>query len=644
VASKSRASRAQRRKIEAQARRAVEREAKRLGKQAGATAVSRVIRPRGLIFRYRYQLAPLAVLAALWVAAYFGLRFEDVAGPVLLAGALATAGAWLFSRRWLDRLIERVYAATCLAGAAGWLGWAVTAPDRPATKVPLVASLSAYIPAGPTDAATRVLVVAGVALAVPWWRHYRIRPTARPTWTTLQEVWTALVWPASGILPGATLTNVVGISGGQAATIELVPGKQTTEDAVSKTGIITSALRASMGSLVIEPTEDGVASRARLMYFKRNPLLDVQRWPGPHLLDPATGLAEIGRYADGCPVNYVFWVPGFGPWHDLISGTTGAGKSRLLDMLLAYERSTPLIVSWVNDTQNGQSLPDWQDNVDWFTGSAESGLVMLRAVRDVMYDRSRRFATRSWVDEKGRTRKGVASFTPTAEEPLIVVTLEESSPLLRMDEAVEIAADLGKMARKTGIKVRLVNHVPLVSELGGSLVLRDMVSSGNVLVFRTASRFSGEVAFQGSLPVSPHQLPRKGSAGMGFSLGAESRPSMMRTFLVEDPFGYATSGHPGALELAAIEAAGEAYRWRNDPDGGMARPEVATGQSARKGETADRVLAILRDKAEPLSTGDLIKETGAAARTVREAVQKLLDRGLVHRTESGAVTLIRREA
>ncbi len=654
MATKRRANRAQARKIEAQARRVAEREAKKmakalakqLGQPGGATAVPR-LRPRGLVFRYRYQLAPLAVLAALWLTAYVGLRFEGVAGAVFLAGAVASVVVWLGTRRWLDRPVERLYAATCVASAATWLGWAVSAPERPAVRVHLMASLSAYLPAGPTGAALRVLAVAGVALALPWWHHYRVRPSLRPAWTTLQEVWAARVRPAGKILPGAELANVVGVSGGQSATIELVPGEQTTDDAIAKTGLITSALQASVGSVVIEATEDGVNSRARLMYFKRNPLRDVQHWPGPHLLDPATGVAQIGRYADGQPVNYVFWVPGFGPWHDLISGTTGSGKSSLIDMLLAYERSSPLMVSWLDDTQFGQSVPDWQDHVDWFQDTAEGGLVMLKAVRDVMYDRNRRFARRTWVDHLGRERKGVKGHTPTEEEPVLCVTLEESAPLLRLDGAAEIAADLGKMARKTGIKVRIVNHVPLVSELGGSLPLRDMVSSGNVLVFRTASRFSGEVAFQGVLPVMPNQIPRRGSAGMGFSLGADSRPSMMRTFLVDDPFGYATSGTPGALELPAIEAAGEAYRWRNDPDGGLERPEageLADGQPARKAETADVVLAILRDKDKAQSTGDLIRETGAAARTVREAVQKLIERGMVHRTPTGHVALIHKEA
>jgi hypothetical protein len=198
------------------------------------------------------------------------------------------------------------------------------------------------------------------------------------------------------------------------------------------------------------------------------------------------------------------------------------------------------MVDWVIDPQNGQSLPDWVDEVDWFAAGVDEGMKVLRGARALMYARNLVFAGREHTDRKGRTKKGMKGFTPTLEYPQINLTIDEAHAILQIPEAVTILAEMGKMGSKCGIKVRLVVHLPLLSELGGSSVLRDMVASGNVFVLRTASRITGQVAFQGALPVDPVTIPRRmpdgsASAGLGFALGADSRRAPMRLDWVEDP-------------------------------------------------------------------------------------------------------------
>jgi hypothetical protein len=206
----------------------------------------------------------------------------------------------------------------------------------------------------------------------------------------------------------------------------------------------------------------------------------------------------------------VWCIPESGPWHDLIAGTTRAGKSRLLDQLLTTSRQAKgYMVDWVIDPQNGQSLPDWVDEVDWFAAGVDEGMKVLRAARALMYARNLVFAGREHTDRRGRTKKGMKGFTPTLEYPQLNLTIDEAHAMLQIPEAVTILAEMGKMGSKCGIKVRLVVHLPLLSELGGSSVLRDMVASGNVFVLRTASRITGQVAFQGALPVDPVMIPRR---------------------------------------------------------------------------------------------------------------------------------------
>jgi len=81
---------------------------------------------------------------------------------------------------------------------------------------------------------------------------------------------------------------------------------------------------------------------------------------------------------------YRFWRLESGPPHDLISGCTDSGKSRLVDLLLCEERHSPLIVSWIIDPQGGQSLPAWRGQVDIFAESAADGADLLEHAVDEM--------------------------------------------------------------------------------------------------------------------------------------------------------------------------------------------------------------------------------------------------------------------
>jgi hypothetical protein len=109
-------------------------------------------------WRWRRQLAPLAVmLAVLWV----GAESVGVArsGRTFFAGGLLlAAAAWTCTRSWLDRAVERAYAAVCLGAAGCWLAWV------------------ACVGLGPWP--RRVWLVGGLLLGLPWWWHFRVRPQA----------------------------------------------------------------------------------------------------------------------------------------------------------------------------------------------------------------------------------------------------------------------------------------------------------------------------------------------------------------------------------------------------------------------------------------------------------------------------------
>lgn len=604
----------------------------------GVVALARTC--RRLTWRYRAQLLPIAVIVIVWALGPLVAATDEGVVTVLTLGGLAVAGVGVTATKLLDRPSRRLYAVIAASGAVVWL--AITARIGAGTPMPAV------------------LWLAGCALAAPWWWHHRIRcvPTVGATSPNEAEVWSERIGAANGPLPGSTLTNLVRSRGGWSATVQLVPGKHTTDDAVGKTTQITSAFDRTSGSVVVEPTADGSASRASLLVLDRNPLHQVQPWPGPSAFNTTSGLATIGVHADGTTAPYRFYRLGSGSVHDLIAGTTDSGKSRLLDQLLAAERHSGLAVSWVIDPQRGQSLPDWVDGVDWFAVSVEEGVRMLRAARDVMYARNAHLARIEWIDEQGRKRRGKGFFDPSPDMPLLSVTIEEAHRVLAVPEAKQMAEEIAIMSRKCGIKLRLVVQVPLLDQLGGSATLRDMVASGNVIVLRTAGRMTGQVAFQGSLPVEPNKLPRQfpdgsSTAGLGFILGPSDRPATMRTYYLDDPYHSATSGTPAELDVLSLNAAGQDYASRGESADGEDRgsrempaekPAIPRSQLSdvpeprQPTDAKEAVLAVLAERGET-QRGQLIAATGYSPRAVTDACKALVDDQRIRKTNHGRYAL-----
>jgi S-DNA-T family DNA segregation ATPase FtsK/SpoIIIE len=113
-------------------------------------------------WRYRSELAPLAVTAGLAAAAWWlhATRPHWWGLTAVLAGVAAWAVA-LFGARWrFPTLIERVYAAATIYVAGVWL--------------------SAAIAVGPfVRPLPQALVICAPILSIPWWAHRRRRAKVR---------------------------------------------------------------------------------------------------------------------------------------------------------------------------------------------------------------------------------------------------------------------------------------------------------------------------------------------------------------------------------------------------------------------------------------------------------------------------------
>jgi hypothetical protein len=473
---------------------------------------------RHLAYRYRRQYAPILLLAGLYAAGAVATVLPPLAVPGLAAGICG--GALWHLRGHLSRRVEQIYTLTCLTAACVWLAVAAGA------------GVGGRMPA--------VLAVAGVGLALPWWRHQHTRPGPRPAETAptdLDDWWAATAEAFGGAWPESHLTEHTNVPNGQAATLVLPAGKLTTSHVIQAGERIASAREGSVANTLVEPTRDRTANRARLTLLTRSQLDTVRPWSGP-TLDLATGMAPAGPYADQGQAYVQFFKPGWGPVHWLISGTTGAGKSRFVDWTLAESAHSGVIATWAGDPQGGQSLPAWRDRVHRFADSPEAITTMLRDARAEMLARSARLARMPWSDEDGHEWTGREGFDPSPGMPVLQVVLEEAQDVLTAgSQAVKLAEGIARMGRKCGLRLVLITHLPTVEYIGGSHALRSLLAGGNVVCFRSAERVSKNLVLPPSFSVDPYAIPMEtedgeSTSGTAYIYGPRARPVSMRNYLV----------------------------------------------------------------------------------------------------------------
>ncbi|MFI8007946.1 hypothetical protein [Streptomyces sp. NPDC086010] len=393
------------------------------------------------------------------------------------------------------------------------------------------------------------------------WKRWGRRPAAKSPALTQQMLdWMEFAAVSDGPYPRSTLVSpTADTKGGWAAEIHMPRGKsfriQAMDDVLSSLGIDDPDLVAM---------EKLSPRKGKITVFTENPLKQGTLFGAHHVLDPETGLAPIGVYYDGAAAHYRFFLPGSGAVHSFVTGTSGSGKSRLLDALLGIERRSPLVCSIVIDPQKGLSLPDWPDGVAVFAPGNDFGIVVLRAVHAIMHERAERYNRMKWTDEKGRTRVGRAFFVPGDPDPLLSLTLDEAHDLLTDpdygEEAVKIIGDIAKEARKVGIKFRLANQSPNASELGGETLIRDILQGGNNAVLRSGSSATGKRAAGSALDgVDPGAIPKEfndgtSTGGLGYLAGPDNRTAMWRAPNVTDAYGLAHEGVTTGIEQASIDA------------------------------------------------------------------------------------------
>lgn len=330
--------------------------------------------------------------------------------------------------------------------------------------------------------------------------------------------------------------------------------------------------------------------RAILTIYPANPLGAVRAVTRDDLVMDRQGRIVVGRYHNGRPVKRRLYDPATGSAQRfLLFGTTGAGKSRALQMDLAAEKING-IVSWMCDLKHGQSVPEAQGNVDWFGTTLEEAILILRAGVEVAKGRMARYSA------MGRT-----AFVRNRPDPLLHIRIEEANRLLEKgspyrDEATYLIRELGRTGRSVGVGEGLSAQASHLEELGGSDTLRAMLKEGEVTLLRWSSSMMRQLVADGLLPAGTQLMPipktlrparlvsqfddyededdGEGTQGTAYVLSGPHPTSMMRHFRIGsvsplpglDPEILALYGpeEPPRLETASWDAAGDAYAVRDN--------------------------------------------------------------------------------
>jgi S-DNA-T family DNA segregation ATPase FtsK/SpoIIIE len=387
------------------------------------------------LFRYRSELAPITVGVALAATGLSLHHTHPGAWPVVVI--LTTVVAFLAGLRgwpWgSTRAEERAYSATATAVAGGWLAAATAFGPH---QAPL-----------PT-----ILVVAVVALGVPWWTHRRRR--ARVKVDRVIQAWPDLSETIG--LDGSRVMSAVVDTWGWRARVKLRPG-QSVADVVARVPAIESALGTRPGAVRVE-LDPAHAGRCTMRVLAVDPHAGAIPWPGPTTQSLSDPIA-LGVFEDATTVQVPFLRR-----HALIGGTTDSGKSGVLNVVLGNLVACTDVVLWGIDLKGGMELRPWAPCLDRLATTPDEATQLLAdavAILDARAHASSCDNSRVWE--------------PTPSAPALVIVVDEYAELAdTAPEAVPHAESVARRGRALAVDLLAATQRPTQKAMGGGALRSQM--------------------------------------------------------------------------------------------------------------------------------------------------------------------------
>jgi antitoxin (DNA-binding transcriptional repressor) of toxin-antitoxin stability system len=541
------------------------------------------------LWRYRSELAPLALAAVLALAAWILHATHPNWWPALATATVAvTIGTGLAGRRLgLATHGERVYAMTVITATGGWLT-AATAVGPGRTPLPLV------------------LAVMTCLLGVPWWAHRRRRARVRAE--RLLAAWPEIA-PAVGLAGSRVMSAVVDVWGWR-AMFGLARG-QTITDVIAKLPAIESGLGTFRGAARVSPTPDGLANRFELRILDKDPHADAITWPGPSVASIAEPV-DLGPFEDAMPAKALLLRR-----HALFGGATGSGKSGGLNVLMGNLTACADVVIWAVDLKRGMELGPWAASIDRLATTPAEARTLLADAVAILEARAAHLA--------GAGRR---VWEPSPEMPALVILIDEYAELV--ESAAEATGDADSIARRgRAVAVTLIAATQRPTQKAmGQGALRSQMDVR--ICFRVRERRDVDLILGQGMLAAGWQAHRLNAPGK-FLISAPEHdtPRRARAYLLTDQAVAETASEHASLRPELDEVSMCALDERAQSRPAAQEPELTTTDTEDAEGGADVLLwsALCLAPDEGIPVADLVAATGMSQRWVHYKLRALANAG-----------------
>lgn len=545
-------------------------------------------------WRYRSELAPVAVTAALAGAGAWLHAARPGAAAAVLAGSLAAACAVVAfgAGAGLAPVAERAYAGAVILAAGAWLAMATALG-------PFAAPLPAVLGAG------------AAVLSVPWWAHRRRRAKVRVERTLA-------AWPdiarAVGLAGSAVMSATVDVWGWR-ARFRLARG-QTITDVIGRIPAIESGLGTFRGAVRVYPTPDDRANRFELRVLDSDPHADAIPWPGPSIHSVAEP-AELGPFEDAAPCRVLFLRR-----HAVFGGSTGSGKSGGLNVLMGNLTACADVVIWGIDLKRGMELGPWTECIDRLATTPEQATALLRDAVAILKGRA------AYLASIGRR-----TWEPTPEMPALVIIIDEYAELSEeAPEAMHYTDEIARLGRALAVTLIAATQRPTQKVMGQGAVRSQMDLR---ICFRVREQRDVDLVLgQGMLNAgwSAHKLNAPGK----FLVSAPEHdvPRRARAYLVTDEMVAVTAAQHSLIPRELDEISRNAMV-NVSPQAPGFRPKHENAGDAAESPEGILWRALCSAPEEGWEFGELMRITGMPKTTLYRRLREHADNGRAYQVSHG---------
>ncbi len=319
----------------------------------------------------------------------------------------------------------------------------------------------------------------------------------------------------------------------------------------------------------------------------------------------------------------------------LVVGPTGSGKSNMVHVILAGFARTTDILTWVIDLNAGSAGLPWvrpaldaqggfvdgmRPGVDWLASTHAEALLMLDTALAIGLHR--KVAYQDLMMERNDDKLPIS-----ARIPQIMLVIDEGAEILtstdrNMKDLAKKILEVIRLLRAMGIRTVLTALGATGSVLGNLMIRREAKTRVCLTGGEVEGMDLGKI-FPGVKGIKVEQAPYPGAGFMGTP---QSRAALFKNWRIlpnqiRDIVAATTDLHP-RLDKISVEAAGDAYTSRWDPDRTAWMRDTAAHRStdtdAQPGNAGGLNLSALRG--EQPSTGPSRSDEDALARKFMEQI------------------------